>query len=459
MTPGGVDSHVHLAQDNCPTGDGWETGSRSALAGGNTTLLAFASQNRSDETLFPVLEEYHRRSKGLSYVDYGFHFILTNPTEKILKEEMPVMVEREGITSVKLYMTYAPMKLDDMNLLDVMMAARALGMTTMIHAENDDMINMVTKRLIERGHTIPLNHAFARPQIAEAEATNRAISLAHLTDVPILMVHMSSKVALNHARKAQKALLPIHSETCPHYLFLRSTKLAEQDPHDHECGHWLGAKGVCAPPLRHSEDDLQYIWDSLINGTVTVISSDHAATKYAHSNGKQGPLARAKAAGTTPMFSEIPNGLPGLETRLPLLFHAATSGPGKRAMSLPKFVALTSTNPAKLYGLDGVKGSVVPGYDADLCIWYPEGKGETKIENTKLHHDIDYTPFEGFTVSNWPRYVVLRGGVKWDRDNGGLVGKAGDGEYLKRKKGKVLVGRLGTDVEGMKPAERDFWIN
>jgi dihydropyrimidinase len=142
VTPGGVDSHVHLAQDNAPTGDGWLTGSRSALAGGNTTILAFASQKRSDESLFPVVEEYHRRSRGQSYIDYGFHIILSHLSERILAEELPVMVEREGISSVKLYMTYVPLKLRDGEMLEVMMKTRELGMTTMVHAENSDMIDM-----------------------------------------------------------------------------------------------------------------------------------------------------------------------------------------------------------------------------------------------------------------------------------------------------------------------------
>jgi dihydropyrimidinase len=321
----------------------------------------------------------------------------------------------------------------------------------------------ITKRLISRGHTLPKFHATSRPQIAEAEATNRAISLATLTSTPILLVHMSSRVALHHARKAQSRLLPIHAETCPHYLYLLSSKLAETAPEDEGCGHWEGAKYVCAPPLRHSEDDLQYVWDELNNGTLNVISSDHAATKYHHENGKQKPLRQAEASGGTPVFNQIPNGLPGLETRLPLLFHAATSleVDKRRRLPLPKFVALTSTNPAKIYGLDGVKGSIAPGYDADLCIWYPEGdaRGITTITNDKLHHDIDYTPFEGMRVGNWPRWVILRGKVRWDRDGGGLLGKPGDGKFLKRGKGKVSVGRTEVEVVGMRHGERGFWMD
>jgi dihydropyrimidinase len=274
---------------------------------------------------------------------------------------------------------------------------------------------------------------------------------------------MSSRVALHHARKAQSHLLPIHTETCPHYLYLLSSKLAETNSQDEGCGHWEGAKYVCAPPLRHSEDDLQHVWNEVSNGTVNVISSDHAATKYEHADGKQKPVRQAEVSGGTPIFNQIPNGLPGLETRLPLLFHAATSFEVdvRRRLSLPRFVALTSTNPAKIYGLDGLKGSIAPGYDADLCIWYPEGdpRGRTTITNDKLHHDIDYTPFEGMKVGNWPRWVVVRGDVKWDRENGGLKGRPGDGLFLKRGKGKLLVGRTGGEVIGMKDGERDLWMD
>ena len=274
---------------------------------------------------------------------------------------------------------------------------------------------------------------------------------------------MSSRVALHHARKAQSHLLPIHAETCPHYLYLLSSKLAEAVPDDQACGHWEGAKHVCAPPLRHSEDDLQFVWDEVNNGTVNVISSDHAANKYRHEDGKQKPLKIAESSGGTPMFNQIPNGLPGLETRLPLLFHSATSPEvnPRRRLTLPRFVALTSTNPAKLYGLDRVKGSIAPGYDADLCIWYPEGdpRGATIISNDKLHHDIDYTPFEGMKVGNWPRWVLLRGEVKWDRGGEGLVGKPGDGVFLKRGIGKFLVGSSGVEVVGMKDGERGLWMD
>lgn len=197
ITPGGVDSHVHLAQENSPTGDDWITGSRSAIAGGNTTILGFASQKQSDNSVLNVVSKYHLLAKNQSYCDYGFHLILTNPTSTIMKEEMPLLIS-EGITSVKLYMTYEPMKLDDKGLLEVLMSARALGFTTMVHAENHEMISLITKRLEAAGNTDPYYHAISRPQLAENEATFRIISLAELTDVPILIVHMSSEVAMKH---------------------------------------------------------------------------------------------------------------------------------------------------------------------------------------------------------------------------------------------------------------------
>ncbi|KAI1615642.1 hypothetical protein EDD37DRAFT_497300 [Exophiala viscosa] len=478
VTPGGVDSHVHLHQDNAPTGDKWLTGSRSALAGGNTTILAFASQKRTDESLYPVVEEYHNRSRGQSYIDYGFHLILTRATAKILQEELKVMIEQEGITSLKLYMTYPAMKLGDGDMLDIMMQARELGVTTMIHAENSDMIDMITTRLLKHSRTLPKFHAIARPQIAEAEATHRAISLSTLTSTPILIVHMSSPVALSHARKAQsKSLLPVHAESCPHYMYLLSSNLAatsitthDDHGHSHEVDdEWAGSRHVCAPPLRHSDSDLQSVWDAVNNGTITVISSDHAPTLYNSPGGKRKPVVDAQASSSVPTFAQIPNGLPGIETRLPILFSAATdpSAPAGRRLSLPRFVELTSTNPAKMYGLAGKKGSIAPGYDADLVVWYPKLHDDANITITNdiLHHSIDYTPFEGMKVCNWPRYVLLRGEMKWDRDvelrdghGKGILGKPMDGQYLKRAKGEVLVGRLGQTPPGMLEGETDNWM-
>ena len=204
-----------------------------------------------------------------------------------------------------------------------------------------------------------------------------------------------------------------------------------------------------------------------------MISSDHAPSQYNNPLGKRKPLVEAETKGTVPSFANTPNGLPGIETRLPLLFSAATDPEvsSRRKLSLPKFVELTSTNPAKMYGLSEKKGSIAPGYDADIVIWYPpnhpsiSARKKMKITNETLHHSIDYTPFEGFEVNNWPRYVFLRGEMKWNRDvemaeghGQGILGKHGDGQFLNRGKGQVLVGRIGTTPDGMLERERENWM-
>lgn len=450
-------------------------------------MIAFASQKRHEESIYPALQAYHKKATGNAYCDYGFHIILTNPTDKVLEDELPQLVENEGISSVKLYMTYEPMKLGDADLFNVMMRARSLGITTMIHAENSDMIAAITERLAKAGNTGTFFHAVARPQMAETEATYRAIALAEVTDTPILLVHMSAPRAVQHVADAQSRLLPIHAETCPHYLYLLSESLrsGERDVD--------GARNICAPPLRHHADDLDEIWRSVANGTFTVISSDHAPATFDHPCGKKGKAmetATVDAQGVVHSdFRKVPNGLPGMETRLPLIFNR-TFDPNhhvigykrshdddhKIRISLPRFVELTSTNPAKLYGLGDRKGSLLPGFDADLVIWYPEeppvaeatagqtnGGGVKKlrtfrITNGDLHHRIDYTPFEGIEVRNWPRWVYLRGKLMWDRDGEGVVGTKSDGQFLRRSKSNILTGQMGRRATGMMEGEWKYWI-
>ncbi|OHF02528.1 dihydropyrimidinase [Colletotrichum orchidophilum] len=437
VMPGGVDSHVHLDQDNSPTGDNFETGTRSAIAGGTTTIIAFATQERTHQSLHPVVDDYHSRSRGKSYCDYGFHIILTNPTPTILRDELPFFVS-EGITSVKLYMTYEPLQLKDGEILDVMMATRNLGMTTMVHAENSDMITWITARLAEQNLTAPYYHAISRPNIAEDEATYRIIALAELSDIPILIVHMSSKTAAVHVRNAQTRLLPIHAETCPHYLYLTADALRPSHP---ATDGFSGAKHICSPPLREDRMDLDAMWAGIANGTFTTFSSDHAPSKYDHPCGKKAGLGKEDGS---MRYDKVPNGLPGVETRMPLLFEGGVlSG----RVTPQKFVEVTATNPAKLYGLGDTKGAIAAGYDADFVIWYPTaeqvaangGTGSAKmepfvLENSMLHHDIDYSPFEGMKFTNWPRYTILRGNVVWDRDGSGIVTDMGYGNFLRRGK-------------------------
>jgi dihydropyrimidinase len=447
VTPGGVDSHVHFQQDNNPTGDTFVTGTRSAIAGGTTTIIAFATQLRSETSVFPSVKEHHSRAKDQTYCDYGFHLILTNPTPEIITTELPILMS-QGITSVKLYMTYEPLKLGDSQLLEVMMASHALGFTIMVHAENSDIISFITQRLEATRNTEPYFHAISRPQIAENEATYRIINLAELTDTPILIVHMSSEIAMKHVRKAQTRMLPIHAETCPQYLFLLSEKLKPS-----EADSFSGAMCVCSPPLRHDPKDLEAMWRGIANGTFTTFSSDHASATYDHSGGKKLGLRDGIMT-----FTKIPNGVPGVETRLPLLFNHAGRGKDSR-LSLQRFVQLTSSDPAKLYGLEGTKGNIAPGYDADLVVWYPESelKGGVTIGQNMLHHGVDYTPYEMMTVKNWPRYTILRGKIVWDRDGGGVVGDVLDGKFLVRGKGRIVVGRTGGEGTGMLEGERSYW--
>ena len=308
------------------------------------------------------------------------------------------------------------MKLADRQILEIMIAARKLGFTVMIHAENHDMIALVIETLEAEGKTDPYYHSIARPSVAESEATHRAICLSEMMDTPILLVHVSSKVAARHIREAQTRMLPIYGETCPQYLWLMSEKLKGED--------FEGAKAVCSPPLRDSPEEIDAIWRGIANGTFTTFSSDHAATKFhVAGDGKRRGLIDGK-----PVFSKIPNGLPGLETRLPLLFKGVI----EHRISIQDFVRVACSNPAKLYGLPQ-KGAILPGKDADFCIWYPAWQMKSfELHNEMLHHDIDYTPYDGMTFENWPRYTILRGLIIWNRDEEGLVKAKGGGRYIKR---------------------------
>ncbi|ETS85868.1 hypothetical protein PFICI_03893 [Pestalotiopsis fici W106-1] len=445
-------------QDNAPTGDTWETGTRSAVAGGTTTVIAFASQKKHEESLLPAITAYHEKAGGNSYCDYGFHVILSNPTDQILENELPALADAHGITSVKIYMTYEPLKLSDRHILYVLMRCRALGMTTMVHAENSDMIAIVIEGLEKRGNMGTWFHSVARPKIAEDEATYRAIALAELVDAPILLVHVSSDIAVEHVRAAQARLLPIHAETCPHYLYLLSQELKGQcngSGHHHgDTDDFSGAKAVCSPPLRHDPADLEGLWRAVASNAFTVISSDHAPSTFDHPGGKKLGLVNGKI----PNFTKIPNGIPGVETRLPLLFSDCEGclPISEARLSLPQFVQMTSSNAAKMYGLEQRKGNIAPGFDADLVIWYPGDKGARLITQGRLHHGVDYTPFEGIRVRNWPRYTLIRGTLVYN-DQGGIIGDKGYGQYLKRGLGQILVGKTGRQARGMLKDERSFW--
>lgn len=394
VTPGGVDGHCHLDQPMPPPvrmADDFDTGTRSAACGGTTTVIPFAAQQKG-HGLRAAVDDYHRRAAGRAHVDYAFHLIVSDPTPAVLQDELPALI-REGLTSFKLYMTYDDLKLDDGQVLDVLAVAREHGAMAMIHAENADCIEWLTRRLEAAGRTAPRWHAHARPMLVEREATHRAIALAELVDVPILVVHVSGREAVEQIRWARAHGLPVFAETCPQYLFLTAADLGLDDGYE-------GARCVCSPPPRDAANQA-VIWNALADGLFTVFSSDHAPFDYDAPEGK-------KPGGQEVAFRHIPNGIPGIETRLPLLYSEGVLG-GR--ITLEKFVELTATNPAKAYGLHPRKGTIAVGSDADLVVW---DEREFVLGNEHLHHAVDYTPYAGRTLRAWPALTLAGGVVVWD---------------------------------------------
>jgi dihydropyrimidinase len=407
VLPGGIDSHVHVAQlssAGVETADDFKSGSTSAACGGTTMIIPFAAQHRG-MSLRKVVQDYHKRADGQSMIDYAFHLIISDPTEQVLGQELPALI-RDGYTSFKIYTTYDLLKLNDRQVLDVMSLARREGAMMMVHAENHDIIAWLAEKLVNAGRKQPSSHYISHHPIAEREATHRVIALAELLDVPVLFVHVSAKEAIDEIRNAQARGLKIYGETCPQYLFLTSDMM---DAPDDE-----GSKCMCSPPPRDKANQ-EFVWQGLRSGVFETFSSDHAPYRFEGPNGKKAGMA---AGG----FKKVPNGIPGLEIRVPSLFSA---GVLNDIISLNQFVALTSTNHAKMYGLYPRKGTIAVGSDADICVW------DTAIERTitqkELHDNMDYTPYEGMKIRGWPVVVMSRGVVV--AENGKPTGKIGHGKF------------------------------
>ncbi len=408
VMPGGVDGHCHLDQPMPPPmkmADDFESGTRSAACGGTTTVIPFAAQEKG-KSLRAAVDDYHRRAEGKALVDYAFHLIVTDPTEEVLSHELPALIA-EGYSSFKLYMTYEDLKLGDGQILDVLDLARRHGAMAMVHAENSECIEWLTRRLEKQGRTAPRFHADSRPMLVEREATHRAMALAELVDVPILIVHVSGREAVEQIRWGRRHGLSIYAETCPQYLFLTAEALGAEG--------YEGAKCVCSPPPRDKANQA-VIWEGLSDGLFTVFSSDHAPFRFDDPQGK-------KLGGKEVPFRYIPNGIPGLETRLPLLY---SEGVLTKRIGAERFVELTSANPAKLYGLYPRKGTIAVGSDADLVLW---DERDVTIRNDLLHHAVDYTPYEGTRLRAWPAMTLSRGEVVWDGRQ--PLEAAGRGRFLK----------------------------
>lgn len=415
VLPGGIEAHCHLDQPQAPglaskgavMADGFRTGSISAAFGGTTTIIPFCVQHRG-VSLTGAVDDYHRRAAGQSVIDYGFHLIVSDPTPAVLGQELPALIRR-GHTSLKVYMTYEAMVLSDRQILDVFSVAREEKAIVLVHAENHEIIGWLADRLEAQGRLAPVSHAKSRPLPVEREATHRAVTLAEIAGVPIVIVHITGGDPLEEVRRARARGFTVIAETCPQYLMLTEQDL---DMPDME-----GAKAMCSPPPRdiRAQDAL---WLGIRDGAIDIFNSDHAPYRF----DDEGKLK----AGPGASFRKVANGVPGLETRLPILF---SEGVVKGRIDLQRFVALTATNNAKLYGLHPRKGAIAIGADADIAIWDPEKR--VTITNDLLHHNVDYTPYEGLEVQGWPKIVLSRGEVVVD--DGRLLAEPGRGRFLEQK--------------------------
>jgi dihydropyrimidinase len=409
VLPGGIDVHTHLDMPagDVTSADDFETGTRAAAFGGTTTIVDFATPEPG-QSLLAALETWRRKADGRACVDYGFHMAVREVDEARLAE-MARLTRDEGVTSFKLYLAYpGVLQVDDSAFFRALLAARECGALTLVHAENGGVIDVLVKRALARGDTAPRFHALTRPPATEAEATARAIALAAMAGAPLYVVHLSCAAALEHVADARDRGLPVHAETCPQYLFL---SIADYDRPGLE-----GARYVMSPPLREPADQ-DALWRGLAGGDLEVVATDHC------------PFTLAEKARGEGDFSKIPNGAPGIETRMMLLWDG-----GVRAgrIDVQRFVELTASAPARLFGLWPRKGTIAVGSDADLVVWDPEK--EVRLSAETLHMRVDHSPYQGRVVRGGPVFVLSRGEVLVDR--GEWKGRPGRGQYLQR--GQIL---------------------
>lgn len=407
VIPGGIDAHVHLDMPfgGTSSSDDFETGTIAAAFGGTTSVIDFAIQDFGG-SLHGALETWFKKAEGKAAIDYSFHLIAREINDKTL-EEMDEMVRREGVTSFKLFMAYTNVfRLDDGSIFKAMRRTADNGGLICMHAENGGVIDVLVEKALSEGKTAPKYHALTRPTTAEGEATSRAIALAEMAGVPVYIVHLSCADALAQVREARDRGLPAHAETCPQYLFLSYD--------DYEKPGFEGAKYVMSPPLREKWNQ-DALWKGLAGNDLQVISTDHCPFC----------MKEQKELGLND-FSKIPNGAPGIETRMSLIYDGGVVG-GR--ISLNRFVELTSTNPAKMMGLFPKKGTIAVGSDGDIVVFDPEAT-QTFSHNT-LHMRVDYNPYEGRVVKGVPTTVLSRGNVIVDK--GQFLGKAGDGKFVPRK--------------------------
>src|SRR5947207_2020798 len=405
VMPGGVDVHTHLDMPfmGTSTSDDFQTGTVAAAFGGTTSIVDFAIQYRG-QALREGLELWIKKAEGRAVIDYGFHMICTDLPDPVLAE-MDQLVDA-GVSSFKLFMAYpGAFMLDDGSIFRGLLKTAENGGLICMHAENGGAIDVLVKQALAAGHTAPKYHGLTRPATAEGEATGRAIALAEMAKAPLYIVHLSCADALNQVMAARDRGLPVYAETCPQYLFLSHKNLEEPG--------FEGAKYVCSPPVRDAwhQDEL---WKGIASNDLQVVSTDHGTFTY----------KEQKQAGQHD-FSKIPNGMPGIETRLMLLYNGGVRT-GK--ISLNRFVDVVSTTPARMFGLFPRKGAIAVGSDADLILFDPEAKG--RITAAAMHMRVDYNPYEGTEVTGRPRTVLSRGTLLVE--DGKFVAPPGHGKMLKR---------------------------
>jgi dihydropyrimidinase len=404
VLPGGVDVHTHMEMPFGETfaADTFETGTRAAIWGGTTTIIDFAIQAHGG-SLYEGLESWRRKAEGNCATDYGFHMILSDVNESSLRE-MDQLVD-EGVTSFKMFMAYPGVFYStDGQILEAMQRSAGNGALIQMHAENGIAIDRLVAQALIRGDVAPRFHGSTRPAILEGEATHRAIELARVTGAPLYIVHVSAAEALAEVLEARDGGQSVFAETCPQYLFLSEKDLARDG--------FEGAKFVCSPPLR-SHDDQLALWRGLVTDDLSVVATDHCPFCFK----EQKELGRGD-------FSKIPNGVPGVEHRLDLIYQGVVGG----RLSLSRWVEVTSTSPARMFGLYPQKGSLQPGADADLVIYDPSV--QWTLSASTHHMAVDYSCYEGMQVSGRVETVLLRGSVVLDK--GQYIGSPSDGRFAAR---------------------------
>jgi dihydropyrimidinase len=406
VMPGFIDAHTHMDMPfgGTVTADDWATGTEAAAAGGTTMIIDFALQEAGG-TLAGAFDTWTEKAQGKAVIDYGFHVAITDLRDDI-KTELPDLAEK-GVASVKIFMAYkgTPLYTEDEDLFEALQLSKDAGVLVMVHAENGDAIAKLQEQALARGDTAPRFHAVTRPEPVEAEATNRAIRLAEVAGAPILVVHVSCAPALEAIHLAHERGQTVYAETCPQYFAFEYEDLAREG--------FEGAKYVCSPPLR-DPSSRPALWNGLKVGDLQIFGSDHCSFNYS----EQKELGKDD-------FTLIPNGLPGAEERAMTLW---TLGVREGKLSENQFVAVLSTNQARIYGAYPRKGTLAPGADADIVLWDPELSTTATVENR--HGNVDYTPYEGMEFHGGPAAVYVRGGLVYK--DGEVLGERGSGRFVER---------------------------